>query len=168
MERAIVLGAVVAALGFAGRAGAASNYKVFLGEQTRPPAGTPKGATLDMFLPGKVTINAGDSITFSSATFHTVAYGPKPPPLFMPDPAKGKYAGINDAAGKPFYFDGLAKLDLQRPGVRARSARRRSRRGAGDAAASSRRTGRRRRRRRSRSRSRRPGRTTSSARFIRA
>src|SRR6478672_2217330 len=100
---------MLCALAAAGQA-AAGNYKVFLGEQTRPPAGTPKGATLDMFLPGKVTVKVGDSITFSSATFHTVSIGGKPAPIFVPDPTHGKYAGINDAAGKPFYFNGLGKL----------------------------------------------------------
>jgi plastocyanin len=109
VRRIVIAGAMFCALAAAGQAGAA-NYKVFLGEQTRPPAGTPKGATLDMFLPGKVTVAVGDSITFSSATFHTVATGGSTPPIFVPDPKHGKYAGINDAAGKPFYFNGLNKL----------------------------------------------------------
>ena len=108
MRRAGVSIAILAALAIAGQA-AAANYQVNLGEQAPPPAGTPKGATLDAFLPSQVTINAGDTITFSSATFHSVAYG-KPAGLFMPDPAKTKYAGIDDAAGNPFYFIGLPKL----------------------------------------------------------
>ena len=57
-----------------------------------------------------MTIAAGDTITFSSAIFHSVAYGfPDPPPI-LPDPAKGKYGTIVDAAGDPFYFSGLAKF----------------------------------------------------------
>jgi plastocyanin len=116
MKRLIALGAAVAALGFAGQAAAASSFKVFLGEQARPPAGTPKGATLDAFLPSAVTISAGDSITFSSATFHTVTYAPKPAPLFIPDPAKGTYDDLADAAGSPFYFVGLPKL-IYNPGA---------------------------------------------------
>jgi len=110
MRRVIVLGVVAAALGFAGQASAGSSFKVFLGEQGRPPAGTPKGATLDAFLPSAITINAGDSISFSSATFHTVTFAPKPAPLFVPDPAKGTYGSVADAAGDPFYFAGLPKL----------------------------------------------------------
>ena len=49
---------------------------------------------------------------FSSATFHTVTYtgGKAPAGLFVPDPAKGTYTGLNDAAGAPFYFNGLPKL----------------------------------------------------------
>ena len=90
---------------------------MFLGEQVPCgfakipgcPAGIPSGTTLDSFFPGKVTIAAGDTITFSSATFHSVAYGLKPPAFFLPDPAKGKYAALNDAANDPFYFVGLAK-----------------------------------------------------------
>jgi plastocyanin len=64
---------------------------------------------MDSFFPSKVTIAAGDTITFSSATFHSVAYGLKQPPFFLPDPAKGKYAQLKDAANDPFYFVGLAK-----------------------------------------------------------
>src|SRR5439155_15005952 len=59
---------------------------------------------------GKVTVKVGDSITFSSASFHTVSIGGKAPSVVMPDPARGKYAGIVDAAGNPFYFNGLPKL----------------------------------------------------------
>jgi plastocyanin len=106
----------VAALAFAGQA-AAANYQVMLGEQQpcgfiKCPGvvGVPKGTTLDLFLPGKVTVKTGDTVTFSSATFHTVTYTPKRPGLLMPDPAKGKYAPLEDAAGSPFYFSGLAKF----------------------------------------------------------
>ena len=109
MRRFVLAAALLGALTTAGQA-AAANYKVFLGEQARPPAGTPKGATLDLFLPGNVTVKTGDSITFSSATFHTVAIGGQAPSLIAPDPEHGKYSGINDAAGKPFYFNGLAKF----------------------------------------------------------
>src|SRR6266498_1060764 len=117
MKRVIVAVAMLAALTAAGQA-AAANYKVFLGEQqpcgfmhcAGAPANIPKGTTLDEFLPGKVTIVAGDSITFSSASFHTVSYGKKPPGFFLSDPAKGKYAGFLDAAKQPFFFNGRPKL----------------------------------------------------------
>jgi plastocyanin len=110
VKRWIVLGVAAATFGFGAQAALAANFKVFLGEQARPPAGTPKGATLDSFLPSAITVNVGDSITFSSATFHTVTYAPKPAPLFIPDPAKGSYMDIADSAGSPFYFNGLSKL----------------------------------------------------------
>lgn len=111
MRKLIVLGACVAALVVAGVAQAAT-WQVAAGEQARPPAGTPKMTTLNSFFPAKLVINAGDSVTFSSASFHTVAYtaGKRPASLFIPDPAKGTYAGINDAAGEAFYFDGLLKF----------------------------------------------------------
>src|SRR5215510_3974153 len=88
--------AAAAAVAAAGQA-RATDYKVFLGEQVPCgfakipgcPAGVPSQTTLDAFFPSKVTIAAGDSITFSSATFHSVAYGLKPPAFFLPDPAKG-------------------------------------------------------------------------------
>jgi plastocyanin len=110
MKRVIVLGVVAAALGFVGQASAGSSFKVFLGEQTRPPAGTPKGASLNAFLPSAVTINAGDSVTFSSGGFHTVTYTKKPVGLFAPDPAKTTYGDLADAGGAPFFFVGLPKL----------------------------------------------------------
>ncbi len=111
MRLSIALGITVAGLAFAGAAQAAS-WTVALGDQGRPPAGTPKTAFLDQMMPGRLTINSGDSVTFSSFTFHTATYlgAGRPAPLFVPDPAKGKYTGINDSAGQPFYFDGLAKL----------------------------------------------------------
>ena len=119
MRRLIVLGVVRAALGFAGQASAASSFKVFLGEQARPPAGTPKGATLDAFLPSALTINAGDSVTFSSATFHTVTYVPQAAAALRPRPGEGQVRRSERCGGTPFYFVGLPKLIYNRAGLRA-------------------------------------------------
>lgn len=105
---------VMVALGTLALAGSAqaANWKVAAGEQTRGPAGTPKMTTLDAFFPARVVVDAGDSVTFSSASFHTATYlgGQKPPALFIPDPGKSTYAGINDSTGQPFAFDGLPKF----------------------------------------------------------
>ena len=112
MRRVLVfLSVTVAVLGVAGGAQAAG-WQVAAGEQARPPAGTPKGATLNAFFPAKLTIDAGDSVTFSSASFHTVTYtaGKPPAALFVPDPAKGTYAGLTDSTGAAFYFDVLPKF----------------------------------------------------------
>jgi plastocyanin len=117
MKRIVVAIATLAMVAAAGQAGAA-NYNVFLGEQVPcgfircpgAPPNIPKGATLNSFLPKKVTIVEGDSVTFSSATFHTVTFAPKEPPLFVPDPAKGKYNGFLDSANEPFYFNGRPKM----------------------------------------------------------
>ena len=92
---------------------AAATYTVFLGEQGAPPPAILKlklFGSINQFMPSKLVIAAGDSVTFSSGSFHTVTYAPKPLPLFMPDPAKGTYAGLKDAAGSPFYFDELGKV----------------------------------------------------------
>ena len=109
--------AVVAALAVTGAASparqahSATTYTVYLGEFAPPPASLRKiPGTINQFLPSRVTIAAGDSVTFSSRTFHTATYNPKPIPLFMPDPAKATYTGVTDAAGAPFYFEGKSKL----------------------------------------------------------
>lgn len=84
-----------------------ATWDVAVGEQGRPPAGTPKGATLNAFFPGRLEVNAGDRVRFTSFGFHTVSYlaGGRPPPAV--GPAQGAtYTGITDAAGQPFYFDG--------------------------------------------------------------
>jgi plastocyanin len=101
----------IVALSLVGNAGAANGYKVFVGEQSPNPAGFKKvPATLNQFMPSSIVVNAGDKVTFSSATFHTVTYVPKPLPLLIPDPKKGTYDGITDAAGDPFFFEGLGKF----------------------------------------------------------
>jgi plastocyanin len=111
VRRAASVVVVGAALAVAGTAQAAT-WHVAAGEQSRPPAGTPKQATLDVFMPAKLAINAGDKVKFTSATFHTATYlgKLKPPPLFVPDPAKKTYAGIVDEAGQPFFFDALHRF----------------------------------------------------------
>lgn len=95
----------------AGTAGAAT-WQVDLGITSKPPAGTPKETFLNQFFPGTLQVNVGDKVRFTSATFHTSTFlgGTPQPALFLPDPAGSKYDGINDAAGAPFYFNGLAKL----------------------------------------------------------
>jgi plastocyanin len=97
---------VFAQLAFGG-AHQAATWNVAVGEQGRPPAGTPKGATLNQFFPAKLAINAGDQVTFTAFGFHTVSYlaGKAPPPPLGPA-AGAVYEGINDSAGQPFYFDG--------------------------------------------------------------
>ena len=111
MKRAALTAIVLAAFVLGGAA-QAGTWKVAVGEQAFPPAGTPKMATLNAFFPSRLVINAGDSVTFASASFHTVAYtaGKPPAPIFTPDPAKSTYAEITDAAGQPFYFSGLPKF----------------------------------------------------------
>jgi plastocyanin len=86
-------------------------WNVAVGELSKPPAGTPKGASLNQFFPGRLTINAGDKVTFSAVGFHTATYaGGKPYPPFL-GPAPGQvYENIADSAGQPFFFDGEQKF----------------------------------------------------------
>jgi plastocyanin len=116
LRRALILCVGLAILSIAGGAHASSSatsstFTVFLGEQSEIPGGFKKSPVLlNQFMPSTLTVAAGDKVTFSSASFHTVTYTPKPIPLLMPDPAKGTYQNIVDSAGQPFYFDGRPKL----------------------------------------------------------
>jgi plastocyanin len=90
---------------------AATTYTVYLGEFAQPPASLKNiPGTINQFLPSKLVIAAGDKVTFTSNSFHSVTYSAKPIPLLVPDPKKGTYAGLTDAAGTPFYFDDLTKI----------------------------------------------------------
>lgn len=104
----LVLLVLVAVQLASGGTGQATTWNVAVGEQGRPPAGTPKGTTLNQFFPGKLTINAGDRVAFTSFGFHTVSYlaGEKPAPLVFPVQG-ATYQGITDSTGQPFYFEGL-------------------------------------------------------------
>jgi plastocyanin len=120
MKHVLIACAAVIALAIPGAAisaghasTAASTYTVFLGEQGPPPAAIRKlklYGGMNQFMPSKLVVAAGDKVTFSSGTFHTVTYNPKPIPLIVPDPAKGTYAGLTDASGEPFYFADLGKF----------------------------------------------------------
>jgi plastocyanin len=94
----------------------ASSFNVWVGEQKKAPAGTPKQTSLNQFFPGRLTIAAGDSVTFSAVGFHNVVHlaGTRnPPDVLLP---KGQvYEGIEDAAGQPFHFDGQQKFIYNAP-----------------------------------------------------
>jgi plastocyanin len=112
LRKTATLVVVLAALVVGGTANAAT-WTMHVGEQSRPPAGTPKQTTLNQFFPGRLQVNAGDKVTFRGFAFHTVSYlGGKlqglPPAL--PDPQKALYEGITDADGAEFYFNGLMKF----------------------------------------------------------
>jgi plastocyanin len=111
LRKYAALATVVAGLGFAGVANA-QTWTVAAGMLAPPPTGVPKSVFLDQFLPNKLVINAGDKVTFDSATFHTATYlgAAKPFALFTPDPAGGKYTGINGSDGQPFWFNGMMKF----------------------------------------------------------
>lgn len=119
VRKTLLLVAALAALVFGGSAQAAT-WKVNVGEQTKPPAGSPKGTTLNQFFPGALEVNVGDKVRFQSRGFHTVTYLAgklELPPVFIPDPAKAVYEGLNDSSGQPFYFNGLPKLIFNVPAL---------------------------------------------------
>jgi plastocyanin len=94
-----------------GGADQTTTWNVAVGEQGRPPAGTPKGTSLNQFFPGRLAVNAGDKVTFTNLGFHTVTYMPGRIPPFL-GPAKGQvYEGPADSTGQPFYFDGEQKFE---------------------------------------------------------
>jgi plastocyanin len=115
MVRVVAVTAALAALvtgqlAFGG-ASQAVTWNVAVGELTKPPAGTPKQTSLNQFFPGRLTVNAGDKVTFSNLGFHTVTYLGKSIPEFL-GPARGEvYEGPADSAGQPFYFNGEQKFE---------------------------------------------------------
>jgi len=77
--------------------------------------GTPKDGDVNAFYRKTVTVHVGDKVKWAFAGFHTVTFpakGKKPPPFVGPDPAGTKIAGVNDAAGNPFWFNGQTRLTL--------------------------------------------------------
>jgi plastocyanin len=111
--RKLVLAALAGlALASAAPAGAATTWQSWLGEPSPAPAGAPKGATLNQFLPRAIKIRVGDKIRYSTQNFHTASYlgGSAAGPPFLPDPSGGKYSGLQDSAGAPFWFNGLTKF----------------------------------------------------------
>jgi plastocyanin len=92
---------------------AAHTWTAWAGSPGKAPAGTPKGAEINLFFPSALRIRQGDSVRFRNNEFHTATFlarGKKAQAPFVPDPSGAKYEGINDAAGNPFYFDGLPKF----------------------------------------------------------
>ena len=94
----------------------AGSWTVLVGEQKKAPAGTPKQTSLNQFFPGRLTINAGDKVTFSSVGFHTASYlgGTRSAPDVL-TPKGEVYEGIVDSAGQPFYFDQKQKFIWNAP-----------------------------------------------------
>jgi plastocyanin len=80
-----------------------------------PPATTKKlGETVaNAFFPSKLTVAAGDSVRFIPFGFHNVHLpekGEGAAPFLVP--SGQKVAGLNDAAGTPFWFNGQDAMGL--------------------------------------------------------
>ena len=83
-----------------------------------PPKGLLKGvpefATDNAFYPKRVTIHKGDRVSFQIAGFHNVllpAKGSTPPQVFALDPST-PVAGVKDAAGADFWFNGQPSVGI--------------------------------------------------------
>jgi plastocyanin len=80
-----------------------------------PAAKLPDELVVNDFFRNRVTVRAGDSVQWRFAGFHNVVFpkkGDKPPGLFAPDPAN-PVTGSLDAAGKPFFFNGLPRIAIE-------------------------------------------------------
>ncbi|HTN25754.1 MAG TPA: hypothetical protein VL120_17335 [Solirubrobacteraceae bacterium] len=67
----------------------------------------PNGADVNAFFPSNVAVHVGDSVKFVPTSFHSVHFfgkSGKLTPIFNIGPA---ISGITDAAGAPFWFNGL-------------------------------------------------------------
>src|SRR3954447_267404 len=69
------------------------------------------GVDVNDFFPHGVTIHKGDKVKFVPVGFHSFDFPPRGgAPLPLISPAGQKVAGVNDAAGAPFWFNGQAQL----------------------------------------------------------
>ncbi len=85
----------------------------------KPPKGVPKDSDTNAFYSNKVTIHVGDKVRWQIAGFHTVTFPVKgkKPPAFISQDATNKISNSNDAAGAPFWFNGLPRLVLDPQGA---------------------------------------------------
>lgn len=85
----------------------------------KPPKDFPKDADVNAFYRKTVTVRVGDKVRWTINGLHTVTFaakGKKYPPFISADPAH-PIAGANDAAGAPFWFNGLPRLILDPQGA---------------------------------------------------
>ncbi len=80
----------------------------------RRPAGVPRDAEVNAFFPGTVTIRQGDRVHFHFRGFHNAVFpaGGQPAPGLITTQRDRPIAGVTDAAGAPFWFNGQPRLIL--------------------------------------------------------
>ena len=74
------------------------------------PASAPEGGDVNAFYPKKIKVAKGDTVSFEIRGFHDVYFpgrGKRAPGLVSPD---SPIAGVDDAAGQPFWFNGQPRL----------------------------------------------------------
>lgn len=101
-------GAIAAVLGGAGTASAATKDVSAGPPLERPPAGVDRDTGVDAFYPRSIAVTTADRVRFTIRGFHNVVFparGQRPPGLVLADPAN-PLAGVLDAAGAPFWFNG--------------------------------------------------------------
>jgi plastocyanin len=109
------LGAVRAVAGAAHAEGSgtpvkATRFVVWADAPTQPPADlAASDPWLNQYFPSKLQIHVGDKVTFKSRNFHTATFLGSTPrsklPVVTPD-TTSHYAGVVDATGTPFWFNG--------------------------------------------------------------
>jgi plastocyanin len=86
--------------------------------------GLPKQASTNAFYPRALRIRVGDTVTWRFRGFHTITFpvrGEGSPPLVLPATDQ-PVAGVSDAAGNPFWFNGQPSLPLDPAGTRKSTA----------------------------------------------
>jgi plastocyanin len=91
-------------------AASAATKTVALGPPIKKaPAGAPKDGDVNQFFTASIAVHAGDAVKFQPFGFHLVNFpkqGQPAPPLAALD-ATVPIAGAKDAAGQPYWFNGL-------------------------------------------------------------
>jgi plastocyanin len=92
-------------------AASAATKTVFTGPPIqKPPAGFPKDGGINQFFPQSIKVAAGDSVKFQITGCPAVVVSkPGGAPAFVVDDAQRKVAGVKDAAGADFWFNGQAQ-----------------------------------------------------------
>jgi plastocyanin len=108
--RKLLVGLVAAVAAMALPAASSAKTKaVFMG--TPPSVAkqfTDQGADVNDFFPHGITVHVGDTVAFAPVGFHTADFVPKGgTALDALTPTGQKVSGSKDAAGQPFWFNGL-------------------------------------------------------------
>lgn len=107
MKKSLIAGATLAAFVAVAAAQPAAAKTVYMGP---PPAAQKKfeqSTSVNQYFPKTITVRRGKSVSFVAMGFHNLdlpAKGDKPTDLIAPS---GTVSGVNDAAGNPFWFNGL-------------------------------------------------------------
>lgn len=88
----------------------AATKAVSAGPPQRPSV---RQADYDQFFRRTITVHVGDTVRWRFNGFHTVTFpGGQPEPAFIMPNAADPVSGQRDAAGHPFWFNGLPNLEI--------------------------------------------------------